>query len=305
VSSWPGRTVEVGGQDVFVRTTPSDRADAEPALFVHGLGGASTNWTDLAALLRDDLAIEAIDLPGFGRSGPARNDDYSLEAHARTVIAYLEQSARGPVHLIGNSMGGAISLIVAATRPDLIRTLSLISPAVPDRKIRAHVLKTDWRFALLLVPMIGMRALRKLGSIPVESRVKGTIALCFADPSRLSKQRYDEMVSEAKARADSPWVDTATLRSTRGLVRSQFLKGRAGWAQMSTISAPTLVVWGDEDKLVAPDLAPYVAGAIPHSRLLVLDNVGHVAMIEMPEITARAVLALVEDARATVRADDS
>ena len=89
ITSWPGRTVEMAGQELFVRTTDSDGADAEPALCVHGLGGASTNWTDLAALLRRELAIEAIDLPGFGRSGPARNDDYSLGAHARAVITYL------------------------------------------------------------------------------------------------------------------------------------------------------------------------------------------------------------------------
>ena len=305
ITSWPGRQVQVAGQDLFVRTTPSARADAEPALCVHGLGGASTNWTDLAALVRDDLAVDAIDLPGFGRSGPARNNDYSLDAHARTVIAYLEQSDRGPVHLVGNSMGGAISLMVAAGRPDLVRTLTLISPAVPDRKVRAHVLKTDWRFALLLVPMLGMVSLRKLGSVPVETRVKGTIALCFADPSRFSPQRYEEMVSEAQARAESPWVDVAMLRSTRGLVRSQFLKNRAGWAQMKRITAPTLVVWGDEDKLVAPDLAPLVAAAIPDARLIVLENVGHVAMMERPEITARAVLALVEDVRSPVRADES
>jgi pimeloyl-ACP methyl ester carboxylesterase len=58
------------------------------------------------------------------------------------------------------------------------------------------------------------------------------------------------------------------------------------------------VLWGDTDRLVAPDLAPYVAAAIPDSRLLVLEHVGHTAMMEVPEITARAVLALVEDAAA-------
>jgi pimeloyl-ACP methyl ester carboxylesterase len=63
------------------------------------------------------------------------------------------------------------------------------------------------------------------------------------------------------------------------------------------------VLWGAEDKLVAADLAPFVAAAIPDSRLLVLDDVGHTAMMEKPPITARAVLGLIEDARTAVQAD--
>jgi pimeloyl-ACP methyl ester carboxylesterase len=297
VTSWPGRTVRVLGQDIHVRTTAATSDDAEPALFVHGLGGSATNWTDYAALLRDRLAIEAIDLPGFGRSGPARDDDYSIEAHVRTVIAYLEQSARGAVHLVGNSMGGAISLLVAARRPELVRTLTVISPAVPDLKLRVHALKTDWRMALLIVPMVGMVALRKLGAIPMEKRVMGTIALCFADPARLPEHRFAEMVDEASVRADHEWADLAMLRSTRGLVRSMLLRGRSTWASIRRVTAPTLVLWGDEDKLVASDLAPFVAGAVPHSRLLVLEHVGHVAMMEDPETAARATLALIDDAQ--------
>jgi pimeloyl-ACP methyl ester carboxylesterase len=297
VAAWPGRTVDVLDQQLYVRTTPSERPDAEPALFVHGLGGASGNWTDYAGLLRTELAIESIDLPGFGRSGPARDNDYSLAAHARTVIAYLERSGRGAVHLAGNSMGGAISLIVAAQRPDLVRTLTLISPAVPDLKVRAHALRSDWRMGLLVLPVLGMTALRKLGELPVEARVKGTIALCFAEPSRFPDRRYREAVDEARLRLDYPWVETAMLRSTRGLVRSQFLKNRAGWAAMRTVTAPTLVIWGDEDRLVAPDLAPFVAAAIPDSRLLVLEHIGHVAMMEDPITCARAQVALLEDAR--------
>ena len=193
-------------------------------------------------------------------------------------------------------MGGAISLLVAAQRPDLVRTLTLISPAVPDLKVRAHALRSDWRMGFLILPVLGMLALRKMGQSPVEARVKGTIRICFADPSRVSKARYDDMVAEAAARAKHPWVDVAMLRSTRGLVRSQFVNSRAAWAAMRTIKAPTLVLWGDEDQLVAPDLAPFVAAAIPDSRLLVLEHVGHVAMMEDPVTSARAMLGLLEDA---------
>jgi pimeloyl-ACP methyl ester carboxylesterase len=303
VAMWDGRDVDVAGQRIFVRTTPATSDDAEPALFVHGLAGASINWTDLAALLRNRLAIEALDLPGFARSGPALDGDYSLQSQARTVITYLEQSGRGPVHLVGNSMGGAISLLVAEQRPDLIRTLTLISPAVPDNKLRAHALKSNWRMGLLVVPIIGMIALRKLAKIPVETRVKGTLALCLADPSRLSKARYDDMIAEAKVHAAHSWGDVAVLRSTRGLVRSQFLRNRSGWRGMRDITAPTLVMWGDEDKLVAADLAPYVAAEIPDSRLLVLEHIGHVAMIEDPQTTARAVIALLDDAASGLDAE--
>ena len=94
------------------------------------------------------------------------------------------------------------------------------------------------------------------------------------------------------------------LRSTRGLVRSQFLKNRSGWAAMRKITAPTLVLWGDEDKLVAADLAPFVAAAIPNARLLVLEHIGHVAMMEDPQTSARAELALLEDAAAEARTRD-
>jgi pimeloyl-ACP methyl ester carboxylesterase len=174
---------------------------------------------------------------------------------------------------------------------------------VPDLKVRVHVLKSDWRMGLLVVPILGMMALRAMGRTPVEARVKGTIALCFAEPDRLSKVRYQEMVDEAAARADQPWVDVALLRSTRGLVQSQFLRNRSGWASMRRIEVPTLVVWGDEDRLVAPDLAPFVAGAIPDARLLVLEHVGHVAMMEDPETTARAQLALLDDVRSDARSD--
>jgi pimeloyl-ACP methyl ester carboxylesterase len=294
---WPGRLVPVGGVEIFVRTTPTEAVDAEPALCVHGLGGSSTDWTDLAGQLRGRLAVEAIDLPGFGRSGPAPRGDYSLVGQAGTVIAYLEQSGRGPVHLIGNSMGGAISLFVAALRPDLVRTLSLVSPAVPDlRRLRVHPLRHDPRMAALIVPGLGTVALRQAAKLPVRVRVKATIALCFADPTRFPPHRLAQAIEDAEARAGQPWTTAAFLRSTRGLARAQALQGRRTWAMYRTITAPTLVVWGDTDRLVAPDLAAFVAAAIPDARLLMLERIGHTAMMEDPVSTARAVLALVDDA---------
>ena len=293
---WPGREVALGRTSVFVRTTPTDNPAAEPALFVHGLGGSAHNWTDFAAVLRNRLAIDALDLPGHGRSPAALHRDYSPEAHTDVVIEYLEQSGRAPVHLVGNSMGGVISIIVASRRPDLVRTLTLISPAVPDNRVRVFPLQHNREAAVLAVPVLGETVLRRISSHRApEMRVAATIALCFADKSRYPEDRMREAVEEARSRTDLPWANDAFLRSMRALGKSQFLHGRTVWATMRAIKAPTLVVWGDADRLVAPDLAPYVAAAIPDARLLVLPDIGHVAMMEDPLATARATLGLLDD----------
>jgi pimeloyl-ACP methyl ester carboxylesterase len=294
---WPDRTVRAGGVELCVRHAPAEAADAQPALLVHGLGGSALNWTDLAGLLRSRLDVECLDLPGHGYSGPAPQRKYSQGAHTRAVLAYLERSGRGPVHLVGNSMGGAISLRVAAARPDLVRTLTLISPAVPDvRRLRAHPLKHNPLMALLALPGLGGVALRRVNRAAVEPRVRAVLQLCFGDPARYPQTRFEQDVREARDRAGMPWANEAMLRSMRGLAWDQFVRSGKVWAAIGTVQAPTLVVWGSRDRLVAPDLAPYVAAAIGDSRQLVLDGLGHVAMMEDPVTCARAVLALIEDA---------
>src|SRR6478609_8982577 len=113
--AWPGESLPVRGGEVFVRRTPWAGVEGSPrerALYVHGLGGASTNWTDLAGLLAVRLDGWALDLPGFGRSQPPRRARYSVQGHVRAVIDVLEHvrdqpgdAAGRPVHLVGNSLG--------------------------------------------------------------------------------------------------------------------------------------------------------------------------------------------------------
>jgi pimeloyl-ACP methyl ester carboxylesterase len=128
IPQWPGELVRLGDREVFVRMAPSGRDGADPALFVHGLAGSSANWTDLMGLLSDEVTGDAVDLPGFGHSPPPPDRDYSVDAHTITVARLIEKRGRGPVHLFGNSLGGAIATRLAGTRPDLVRSLTLISP---------------------------------------------------------------------------------------------------------------------------------------------------------------------------------
>src|SRR6478736_4922101 len=272
---WPGATVSVGRYHLFVRATPGG-PDAEAALYIHGLGGSSTNWTDLAWLLSPWLAGEALDLPGFGRSFPPPADDSSLRSHVRAVIEYLEYVKRGPVHLFGNSMGGAIAIVVAASRPDLVRTLTLVSPAVPD--LRPRWRRQDPVLPLMMLPGLGTALLRRLEQASPEIRVRRMLQLCFADPTSVPPERLTEAVAEIRYRARLGWASDAVIRSLRGLVASYLAPGASRmWARMGAIRAPTLVVWGDRDRLVNVTRAARTAKAIPGARLLVIRDVGHVA----------------------------
>ncbi|MDQ1732899.1 MAG: hypothetical protein QOK10_3058 [Pseudonocardiales bacterium] len=287
---WPGEFHTISGTEIFVRVTPSTDPAAQPALYVHGLGGASTNFTDLAALLSPYLAAHALDLPGFGRSGPPPGGDYSIAAHARIVIRYLERSGRGAVHLVGNSMGGAVSIEVAAQRPDLVRSLTLISPAVPD--LRPHK-GGDYLLPFLLLPGVGIRALQRLDRASPERRAKAVIDLCFAHPDRVPANRLAEAAADILARRELSWAHDAMLSSLRGIVRMYLARGpRSAWRLMAGISVPSLVLWGTEDKLVAASNAPRVAATLRDATLLVLPDIGHTAQLEDPVTTARAILGL-------------
>ncbi|MEQ4301773.1 alpha/beta fold hydrolase [Plantactinospora sp. B6F1] len=292
---WPGRDVRIDGSITHVRQTPATRPDAEPALYVHGLGGSAQNWTDLAGLLADRLDGHAIDLPGFGRSDPARK--YTIPAFADRVIRYLEHSGRGPVHLLGNSLGGAVSVRVAGLRPDLVRTLTLVAPAMPfldpRRSLQGRVLP------LLAVPGAERFASRWLTHLPPEEIARQVMEACVADTTRICDQRRLEAVEEIRIRYTAAHYPAAYLRTLRGLVGSfvrAYLPGSGSlWRIAGLVTAPTLVIGGGQDRLVDVRVAAQVARAIPDSRLLMLAGVGHVPQMEVPRTVARAVLALLDE----------
>lgn len=291
----PGRLVPLDGSRVHVRETPPTGAAVEPAVYVHGLGGSSLNWTDLAALLAGRLHGQAIDLPGFGRSDPTHR--YTLTALAGRVIRWIEHAGRGPVHLFGNSLGGAVTVKVAAVRPDLVRTLTLISPALPFLDPRRSA--QGQLLPLLAVPRASRLAARMLADIPPEELTNRVIEAVYADPTRVSPQRLAEAVEEVRLRYGVGHYLDAYLRTMRGLVAAflrAYLPGTGSlWRAAAEVRAPTLVIGGRQDRLVDIRVAPQAARTIPDSRLLMLDGVGHVAQMEVPRLVARAVVAMLDE----------
>lgn len=292
------RTVELPGFSLVVRSqagplggptgggSGGGQGERAPALFVHGLGGSSLNWSVLMAKLADVLAGEALDLPGFGHSPPPDDGNYSPAGHARAVIRLLDAEARGPVHLFGNSLGGAVVVKVAAARPDLVRTLTLISPALPEVPPQRSALPTALG-ALPGLPALYVRATRGWS---MDQRTAALIALCYGDPNAVDEPTRAEAAREYERAMALPYFWDAMVRSTRGMVNAYTLGGQhALWRQAARVLAPTLLVYGGRDKLVSARMARRAARTFPDSRLLMIPDSGHVAMMEHPELVARSV----------------
>ncbi|MER5180402.1 alpha/beta hydrolase [Streptomyces sp. NPDC002896] len=279
------RSVALSGLTLSVRARPPAREGLPSALYVHGLGGSSQNWSDLMPLLEDVVDGEAVDLPGFGDSPPPDDGDYSVTGHARAVIRYLDAQERGPVHLFGNSLGGAVATRVAAVRPDLVRTLTLISPALPELRVQRGAVPT----ALLALPGVSLLFTRMTRDWTAEQRVHGVMQLCYGDPGRVTAEGFRAAVEEMERRLRLPYFWDAMARSARGIVNAYTLGGQHGlWRQAERVLAPTQLIYGGRDQLVAYRMAQRAARAFRDSRLLTLPDAGHVAMMEYPEAVAKA-----------------
>ncbi|MFF4831972.1 alpha/beta fold hydrolase [Streptomyces sp. NPDC001315] len=279
------RSVGLPGVTLSVRSRPPAREGLPPALYVHGLGGSSQNWSSLMALLDGVVESEALDLPGFGDSPPPDDGDYSITGHARAVIRYLDSAGRGPVHLFGNSLGGAVATRVAAVRPDLVRTLTLVSPALPELRVQRTAVPTG----LLGFPGVAALFTRFTKEWTAEQRVRGVMALCYGDPGRVTPEAFGHAVAELERRLRLPYFWDAMTRSARGLVNAYTLGGQHGlWRQAERVLAPTLLVYGGRDQLVGFRMAQRAARTFRDSRLLTLPNAGHVAMMEYPDTVATA-----------------
>lgn len=259
---------------------------------MHGLGGSSQNWSALMPLLQDVVDGEAVDLPGFGDSPPPDDGNYSVTGHARAVIRFLDAGERGPVHLFGNSLGGAVATRVAAVRPDLVRTLTLVSPALPEIRVQRSAVPTG----LLAVPGVAGLFARMTRDWSAEDRTRGVMALCYGDPARVSASGFRAAVAEMERRMELPYFWDAMARSARGIVDAYTLGGQHGlWRQAERVLAPTQLVYGGRDQLVSYRMARKASAAFRDARLLTLPDAGHVAMMEYPEAVAQAFRELLDE----------
>jgi pimeloyl-ACP methyl ester carboxylesterase len=309
IPHWPGRLVTAGGAELFLRSAPAGPG-AEPGLCVHGLGGSSTNWTDLMDVLRqpwppsggDDqhrpnageagwpgwpggqlVACDALDLPGNGYSPPPPDGDYTVRAKADVVAKLIEERGRGPVHLIGNSLGGAVCTQVAARRPELVKTLTLVSPALPD----LHPRPVPARISTLRIPGFGPWLLRRAAKVPARQRVAVTLRDVYFDPGAVHPDRVSYEIAELERQDRLSYAADVLLGSAKGVIAEYFRRGPDSlWRDAAQVTAETLAIYGSHDRLVDPRMAVRAARTFRHVRVVVLPRTGHVAQMERPDEVA-------------------
>jgi pimeloyl-ACP methyl ester carboxylesterase len=287
--TWPGSLIETSRGPVFVRHDPDAAGSRRPALFVHGLGGESLDWAEVARGVSDLVDCYALDLPGFAHSPPPTDGDFTLDGQARTLVE-VARLIGGPVHVVGNSLGGAVAVRVAAQHPELVGSLTLISPALPDLRPRIG----SAQLTVALLPVLGPLIVRLAMRADPELMARRIYALCYGDPKAVGPDRHARELATLRLRASLPHSPRAYRSSLRTMVAAYLDPGpRRLWRQAALVGVPTLVIYGGRDKLVAERVALRAKRTFPDAELLRLPVAGHLAHLEDPGAVAAALRALV------------
>lgn len=252
----------------------------EPIVLVHGLGGSHVNWAAVGRPLSGYGHVTAPDLTGFGLSPPF-DSAAGLFDNRNVLDRYLRSIGR-PVTLIGNSMGGTLSILQAAVAPETVERLVLVSPAAPFlSQARPDPLVAAW-FGAYLVPGLGHLLVSGRRALVDPARVARLILdLCSARSNRIVPEVVAQHVALAERRQHLAGIDDAFLRAVRTLLA--FVgRSREFDEYVAAITAPTLVIHGDSDRLVPAAAARRLGALRPDWQVEVLADVGHIAMLEVP-----------------------
>lgn len=259
------KRVSAGGVD-WVYYENALQGQKPTLVMVHGFGVSKENWLDLARQLKDDFHLVLVDLPGHGESSFSASLRYDIDDQVERLHAFAHTLGLPQFHLIGNSMGGAISALYGATYGEDVASIILLNPAgIWDEKSELDNLLQYGRNPLVVENEADFAFLVKFS---MEQPPFIPWPLTSAATELMKKRRAVSKLifSHITGRHDYDFKDAITR-----------------------ISDPTLIVWGKQDRLLNAANASIFQRLIPESQVLLLDNVGHAPMLEIPGETAQIV----------------
>ncbi|MFG2076331.1 alpha/beta fold hydrolase [Nonomuraea maritima] len=257
-----------------MRVVHDGSRQAPPLLLIHGSGASGACWAPMVPALAAHRHVIRVDLPGCGQSPPAPS--YDVSAQAGRVAEVLDELGRGAVAVAGHSSGGYVATALAEQRPDLVRSLALISTGPsPD--------------ALLPQPLV-LRALLAppLGALLWPRRTDAMIRRGIGATAARRVEIPDELVADLKV---------ATYGTTREILRrnTAYTVERSVPERLAALVVPLLVIFGAADRRWEPSSA-HRYGAVPGARVEMLPGVGHMPMLEAPERTGELLLSFTPSA---------
>lgn len=241
---------------------------APPLLLVHGSGASGSFWGPVVPALARHHHVVRVDLPGHGQSPPTSS--YEVPVQAARVAAVLDELGLRQVIVAGHSSGGYLATALAEQRPDLVRSLALISSGPsPDTLLPQPVI-----LRVLLAPPLGPLLWPRRS----DAMIRRAIGATFARPARVP----DEVVTDVKR---------ITYRAIRTVLRSNtaYITERSVPERLRALAIPLLVVFGAADPRWEPSSANRYL-AVPDARVELLSGVGHVPMLEAPAATGELLL---------------
>ncbi len=251
----------------------------ELVLFMHGIGGNRTNWTEQVREFGDRFLAVAWDARGYNGSedydGPLDFSDF-----ARDILRVLKFYGRKKLHLVGLSMGGRIAQDFHALHPGNVATLTIVASFTGFEKFTPA--EREKFLSLRLKP------LAEDGKEPRD--IAPTVARTLSSPNATEPQ-VQRLVASISALHKESYIKT--LRATTSFDRS---------AALDKIAVPTLLVFGECDTLTTPAMGREMHARIKGSRLVVVPDAGHLVNIEQPEAFAQAVLPFLSEHRGSAGA---
>ncbi|GAB3261625.1 alpha/beta fold hydrolase [Chitinimonas naiadis] len=238
--------------------------DAPPMILLHGFAGDGDNWVRFAPYLRDRYRLLIPDLPGFGDTGYLAGQSYSLERQIARLKDFMDMLHLDRVHLCGNSMGGYIAAGFAAAYPERIATLALFNAAGVDMTTRSPF----YHSALDGENLLLMRKPADFDDV---------LRLVYHKRPWVPGFLRDYLVTRAIAAADD-----------QDLIFHEIFSERV-WLdeRLPNISAPTLILWGDDDRVLDISSIKLFQAGLPHAQVAIIPACGHVPMLEKPLSTVR------------------
>ncbi len=279
----PAQREKVG--DFEISFIEQGRGDA--LIFIHGLGGSLTNWNYNFFEFAKTHRCIALDLPGYGNSS-ILNTTYYIDLFAKTIVGLMDKLGIEKATMIGNSMGGHTGAWLGIHYPDRVDKLVLADPS--------GTLKFPWHLRLLLTnPELTASLAYKLSIKRLEGRdpeqIKKTILaagdriplfkkLFFHDPETHPAKDYTDFLIGhiAKIISKGQFYEFLWMFTLPGKMINQ----TNITADLQEVKAPTLLVWGDDDRQVPLKFGRIFHQYLPGSKLLIIPEAGHVPMIEKP-----------------------